>query len=252
MTQNTTSIWPTHFLAGVELINKAGAEHSLPSENWAYPTEYRLGYPRDTFYAEVWTNGMDWQNNYWVIWSICENPVCEPLISFTRYEDEGRFKFLGSFIKAQLSFLRDQAIAADRGVPFSGDMSKKPAKPGVISAVKKPRDPAFSLASHMAWDEVWTFTWTNPKKAGHKDLVWTGMSHASQPPVEFWANSKYMPERVLNHTRPNSAIDPPNFKKIVSSILEKEELVPLLLGINLDLDREIEKSLQKPGGKCSR
>ena len=58
---NTVSSYSTHFLRAVELIKKARETYKVPSENWPYPTQYRFGIPNDNYYAEVWTDGMDWQ-----------------------------------------------------------------------------------------------------------------------------------------------------------------------------------------------
>jgi len=241
--QNTTGRYPTHFLAAVELIEKAKAAFSLPSENWDYPTQHRIGAPRDTFYAEVWQNGMDWQNNYWVIWEAGEKSICEPLLVFDDHKVEEQFKESDHFIEAQLAFMRDKIIAEERELPFSGDSIKTN---GLIGGPipKRKWEPATSSRTWRAWDEIWCFSWTDPSKVGNKDLVWTGICHASQSPVEFWANSKYMPLSVHRKTRPATAIDPPNYKKIVRELLETESLVPLLMGINADLDREIEARLK--------
>lgn len=245
--QNTTARHPTYFLAAVELIEKAQAAFSMPSENWAYPTKHRIGTQRDTFYAEVWQNGMDWQNNYWVIWEAGEDPICEPLLVFDDHKVEEQFKESDHFIEAQLAFMRDKIIAEEKGLPFSGDISIHKNNGLVESCPTKPKrkwEPATSLRTRLAWDETWCFSWTDPSKVGRKDLVWTGISHASQRPVEFWANSKYMPLRVHRRIRPANAIDPPNYRKIVNDLLGKDDLVPLLMGLSADLDRVIEARLK--------
>jgi hypothetical protein len=80
---NTVSDHPTHFLAAVPLIVEARSTFSVPSENWGYPTNYRLGSPNDFYYAEVWVDGMDWQQSYWVIESVSFNsPKVYPLVVF--------------------------------------------------------------------------------------------------------------------------------------------------------------------------
>lgn len=86
---NTTSSNPTHFLRAVELIHEARATYKIPSENWPYPMNKRLGCPRDLYYAEIWQDGMDWQNSYWLIESSQYNsPICLPAISFMKHEEE--------------------------------------------------------------------------------------------------------------------------------------------------------------------
>lgn len=80
---NTVSDHPTHFLAAVPLIVEARGKFSNPSENYAYPTSYRLGSPKDFYYAEVWVDGMDWQQSYWLIESASFNtPQVLPLVVF--------------------------------------------------------------------------------------------------------------------------------------------------------------------------
>jgi hypothetical protein len=62
--QNTVSNNATHFLAATTVISKAHDEYKECSENWFYPTDIRLGTPKDEFYGEIWTAGMDWNITY--------------------------------------------------------------------------------------------------------------------------------------------------------------------------------------------
>ena len=89
---NIVSSQPTHFLRGVDLVVQARETFKICSENWPSPTKHRLGSPEDKYYAEIWVDGMDWQNNYWVIEAFdYENPVCRPFIIFEDSEQQDRF-----------------------------------------------------------------------------------------------------------------------------------------------------------------
>jgi len=89
---NATSKNPTHFLRAVELIYRAREKFMVPSENWPYPTTYRLGTPCERYYAEIWTDGMDWQPSYWVIEEKnLEKPQVYPFIIFKSNEDRSKF-----------------------------------------------------------------------------------------------------------------------------------------------------------------
>ena len=67
MDQNTTNRFPTHFLRGVELVQDAREFYNVPSENWAYPTRFSYGWEGGQYYAELWSDGMDWQSSFWLI-----------------------------------------------------------------------------------------------------------------------------------------------------------------------------------------
>ncbi len=85
---NSLSKIPTRFLRGVELVQRGLEEYKLYSENWAQPW-ISFGYHQDGYYGEIWFNGMDWQNNYWLIESVdYSNPKCYPIIVFKDYKDE--------------------------------------------------------------------------------------------------------------------------------------------------------------------
>jgi len=89
---NTTDKNGTHFLRGAELINKATDDFNFHTENWAYPTSYRYGNPKDRYYAEVWRNGMDWNANYWLIETAeLVKPTVYPMIHFSNNDE--RYKY---------------------------------------------------------------------------------------------------------------------------------------------------------------
>jgi hypothetical protein len=89
---NSCNTNASHFPAALDLIRWARAHFKVASENWPYPTIHRLGDPRDGYYAEVWQDGMDWQNSYWIIESIKhDNPKIQPIIIFEDHRDEEKF-----------------------------------------------------------------------------------------------------------------------------------------------------------------
>lgn len=69
MSNNTTTKNHTHFPRAVDLIEKGRQTFGLTSENWTEPTDVTLGNPEDEFYAEVWTDGMDWTTTYWLVYT---------------------------------------------------------------------------------------------------------------------------------------------------------------------------------------
>jgi hypothetical protein len=87
---NTTSSVGTQFLQGAELVRLGLKKYRLHSERWAYPY-LCFGSTDSRYYAEIWTNGMDWQNNYWIIeaenW---ECPKVYPLIVFENQSEEDK------------------------------------------------------------------------------------------------------------------------------------------------------------------
>jgi len=124
MDVNTTSKHPTHFLRAVELIKKGREEFKVPSENWPHPTEYRFGIPNDLYYAEVWSDGMDWQPSYWVIEEKqLEKPQIQPFIIFN--SNEARSKFhdydFEQLIRAALWLRRDVLWIKQDSVSYFSD-----------------------------------------------------------------------------------------------------------------------------------
>jgi len=69
MYNNTCSKVSTHFLRGVELIKEFEEDNGVASENWAYPV-VSFGDPKDYYYAEIWSDGMDWNRNFFIIETI--------------------------------------------------------------------------------------------------------------------------------------------------------------------------------------
>jgi hypothetical protein len=89
---NTTSKHFTHFLTVPQLLEEALIEFNMCSENWSYPTGIRLGDPQDPYYAEIWTNGMDWNKIYWIVETInFSSPKAYPLVFFENHESHEKF-----------------------------------------------------------------------------------------------------------------------------------------------------------------
>jgi len=224
LSNNTTTVHPTHFVRAVELIKKATEEFGLCSENWIYPTPFRIGAPRDHYYAEIWYNGMDWQNNYWLIEERGVDGIkCEPFVVFPHHSVEAKFNEMREFFRAALYYRRDTVWAK--------------------------KDPIWIFN-----DTVWSFTWRcDPEDRKYKDsCVKVGMYHASQPPVEFHINEGCVPLDKIREGRPSGAVDPPNYKSIVNDLLNEKSLMSVMMGINPELDALIEKRVKLrtdiPGG----
>lgn len=164
---NTTSSHPTYFLKGVDLIVEAREKFKVPSENWTYPTKHRMGTPGDRYYAEIWEDGMDWQNSYWLIEAHnFDNPVCLPFLIFEDSRNQEMFNDydFGMLIKAALYERRDRLwIQKDDGF-FN--------------------------------DTIWTyFHRVRPdifmEETPNMAKFW--VEHASQPSVQFYMNEDILP-----------------------------------------------------------
>lgn len=160
---------PTHFLTAVKYIKKAREEFSVPSENWTYPTRHRFGTPQiDKYYAEIWSDGMDWQLSYWIVECIKWESNVYPLLIF---DDHGEV-FNDWDLKALfegIMYFRREALCYE-----SSDL-------GIYS------------------DRLWSFV--GPREPIQSHPRTKGMSryyidHASQPRYEFWANDQFLPSRV--------------------------------------------------------
>jgi len=179
MNNSTVSGYPTRLLRGVELIAEARAKFNVPSENWTYPTKHYLGTPGDRYYAEIWVDGMDWQNSYWIIETAnFGEPVCLPFIIFEDSKNQNLFNScdFSTLIEATLYERRDHLwIQKDDG--------------------------------HF-YDTIWAyFHRVRPdvylERTPGMALYW--VAHASQPRVQFYMNEKILPpyarfqESIGNH-----------------------------------------------------
>jgi len=170
MHANTTSLHPTHFLRGVELVEKATSDFDACTENWPYPSQYRYGMPMDHYYAEVWCNGMDWQVNHWIIEELdLEKPQIQPLIIFEEFEEEHRFNphDFGMLIMAAFYYRRDYTFVNHKNLGVYNDM-------------------------------VWPFLHLEKDEIRYKKCKWFRFEHASQEPVYFWMNTTFVPAMVTN------------------------------------------------------
>jgi hypothetical protein len=121
----------------------------------------------DQYYAEIWVDGMDWQNSYWVLETFKSgDPVCLPFIVFEdhkNFELFNRYDF-GQLVAAALYDRRDQLwIQKDDGY-FN--------------------------------DNVWTWLGGNGRAMeGNPSMQMFQFKHASQPAVQFFMNTAFVPER---------------------------------------------------------
>jgi hypothetical protein len=110
MYNNTTSYNYTHFPMAASLIIEARKKFNIGSEDWSYPTDHRIGYAGDSYYAEVWYDGMDWTKNFWVV-ETCKynNPSVLPLMVFDEINNYSKFNKYDfkELVSALLSVRRD-------------------------------------------------------------------------------------------------------------------------------------------------
>lgn len=163
---NTVSKHHTHFIAALQLIQEARKKWQSASENWPDPTSYKLGTPqKDGYYAEVWVDGMDWQNTYWCLESIrSSDPICMPLLRFTSHEEQDILNSwdFENIINALLHYRRN-----DLWIKHSDIL-------GIYQ------------------DSVWPFL--NPTgEQRNKFWVPCHFEHNSQPQVEIWINETFLP-----------------------------------------------------------
>lgn len=159
---NTKSEVGTHFLTPVDLIVEAREKFNLPSENWAYPM-LQFGHPRDLYYAEIWTDGMDWTKNVWVVRTLRHDfPTVVPLAFFEDLEASDKFNLYDyqNFLKACLEVERDRVWVK------SGDV----------------RD-----------EEVWPYVKVRSGDKGPAGMIEVRFEHASQPAVDFCMNMDFYP-----------------------------------------------------------
>lgn len=186
---NTVSSNPTHFLAALDLIKKAREDFKVPSENWPYPTDLKFGSPNDNYYAEVWSDGMDWQISYWIIEEYQLNPPCiNPLIIFEHNLNREKFNEYDfkQLINAILYYRRDECWI-DRG-----DLS-------------------------YYTDTVWPHFHIVPeseKPKNKQNCRYCYFEHASQQRVYFWMNETYIPSEYVLKSWYDDRISISGFKKL--------------------------------------
>ena len=169
MNNNTVSNYPTHFLKAVELIENARKEYQVPSENWTYPTRHRFGIPNDGYYAEIFSDGMDWQSSYWIVEEYqCNRPVVEPLLIFESSKEEDKFNSydFDCLLKACMFYRRDKLFLKHDDL-------------GVYTEI------------------IWPFLKLVNENIKFKKMKLFSMCHASQNEVKFWLNIDYVPQCIF-------------------------------------------------------
>ena len=168
---NDVSQFPTHFLAGPQLIKESRALHRLTSENWTYPTMTYLGSPRDEYYAEVWVDGMDWQNTYWLLEQANHDKIkAVPLLVFSSTDEEKKFNpfDMHNLFRAMMTYRRNLT-----GPLLDGSRR------------------------NVYFDTIWPYLYLISENATVNetaiDLVSFLFTHGSQPPVTFYLNKVSVP-----------------------------------------------------------
>lgn len=145
----------TRFPAAPELINEAYKGTPYGSENWVYP--YLIyGEPCSNFYSEVWTTGMDWTLDVWVIHvGKSHEPQAELIIHFS---DNNK---------------------------MINDHDLKDILRGILS-----RFSGFGAWGYDIFKFIKTFPSEGPQEAdaGYGRFYFR---HASQDVVDFWMNMKF-------------------------------------------------------------
>jgi len=161
---NTVVGKPTHFMAATELIQRAREDFNVASENW--PSAYlHFGDPEnDLYYAEIWTDGMDWQHTYWLLEYIHWEVSINPLMRFDDHDVEDKIApySFRELSKALLWERRRLTWTKDKNTGVYGDTVW----------------PFFDLTDEMREQEIGDPYWRLVR-----------YSHASQVPVEFWVNN---------------------------------------------------------------
>jgi hypothetical protein len=167
---NDISQFPTHFLAGPQLIKSSRELHGLTSENYTYPTMTYLGSPRDEYYAEIWVDGMDWQNTYWLLEQANHGErKAVPFLVFSSIDEEKQFNPLDmhNLFRAMMSYRRN----------LTGPLSV--------------------LIRSTYFDSIWPYLYLVDENAAPNekapDLGRFLFTHNSQTPVTFYLNKISVP-----------------------------------------------------------
>lgn len=173
---NTTSHTPTRFLQGVQLIIEGREHFNVPSENWPYPTVHTLGIPvNDSYYCEIWVDGMDWQASYWALEEKnLEKPSIVPFLIFENSEDDiFNQNDFHEFIQACLTYRRDKFWIQKNELGYFAD-------------------------------SIWPFLYFSGSDAiKHRQMKKYTFEHASQKPVTFWLNVNFIPEQYRQNKKVN-------------------------------------------------
>jgi len=161
----------THFIGADRIIEECGKKYNIPTERWAYPY-LKFGTVEDNYYAEIWQNGMDWKNNYWIIEETVEcGTKCSPLIMFEDSNEEIKFNKwdFNELLKAICWFRRDKFWLKHNDVGIYTDTVLPFLKVG------KPE----SLINTLP------------------EIHWFSFEHASQVKVNFLLNLNFVPRKKI-------------------------------------------------------
>ena len=170
---NDTSKIGTHFLAGVQIIEESRKKFSVSSENWTYP-KVHFGDPNfDDFYAEIWTDGMDWNQVYWLIakYEFEVKPYAIPLIFFQDNVVLNRFNThdFNIMLEAFTYAFKAKVMGIEDKTRWYGD----------------------TIWSFLRWDKKEKITF------GDQKMISCDYEHASQLPVQFYVNKQIIPKKHL-------------------------------------------------------
>ena len=110
---NTVIDIPSRMPAATNIILTAREEFGVSSENW--PTHVlSFGYHEDRYYAEMWTDGMDWNLSVWLLEAVSfDNP--KPILAIHFNDDFERLKIQGEdwdiLLKGLCYFRRDSLLS---------------------------------------------------------------------------------------------------------------------------------------------
>jgi hypothetical protein len=142
----------TRFTKATDLIFEAYPKTPFTTENWCYPY-LSYGEPHSYFYGEIWTSGMDWTKDFWIVYSKrCDTPVAEHLMHFSNNEN----------------------------LINRGDMRE--ILVGILALL--------SEYNNVWIPDIKVFiSPTDCRKDGYTKCIF---QHASQSMVEFWVNDKFL------------------------------------------------------------
>jgi len=139
----------------------------------------RFGIPNDHYYAEVWTDGMDWQPSYWILEEYnCEKPHISPLIIFNHHEERSKFNDhdFEELVRAVTYYRRDTLwIGSDD----------------------------WGIYSDFTWPYINLFK----DEIRNKNCKLYSFEHASQERVVFWMNINFIPEEYRGKREKNNSSD---------------------------------------------
>lgn len=158
MKYNTTIKYATHFLNPTQIIEEGIKKFNVPSENYPMPTKNKIGDIFDSYYAEIWSNGMDWQRTFWLLEYHCpHDPIAIPILIFEDNKSLDIFNNsdLDSLFKGLLVSMKQLKTNHKYPIYFMDN---------IISHLKR-------LGNHNKRLELYKF------------------AHYSQPKTKFWLDS---------------------------------------------------------------